>query len=77
MKEKLFENVSGNQFKLKEDNYAREHPDDITRNLSSHDSLWTDIKKVGELKKDLLNTLDSGNMDEAHKIVDHLSNYHT
>lgn len=38
--------------------------------------VWENPTKVEALKKLLMNSLDGGNFDVAHKIVDQLANYH-
>jgi len=38
--------------------------------------VWDNPQEVEKLKKVLMDRLDAGNFDQAHEVVDKLSNYH-
>ena len=73
---KLFENVGDNTFKLSQENrYTANNPEGPEFGAGVP-GVWNNTTKVDGLKKSLMNALDAGNFDVAHKIVDQLANYH-
>lgn len=63
------------KFVKKENQYARQNPEGPEFG-SGVPGVWDNPTKAEELKKKLMVTLDAGNFDIAHKIVDQLANYH-
>jgi len=59
----------------KENRYASQNPEGPEFG-SGVPGVWSDIKKVEELKKRLWVVMDAGDFDLAHKVVDELANYH-
>lgn len=63
------------KFVKKENRYAKQNPEGPEFG-SGVPGVWNDSSKVEALKKLLMDSLDAGNFDAAHKVVDQLANYH-
>ena len=63
------------KFVKKENRYDKQNPEGPEFG-SGVPGVWNNSTKVESLKKLLMNSLDAGNFDVAHKVVDQLANYH-
>jgi hypothetical protein len=61
---------------IKENRYAAEHPENIDFPANNIWQVWGNIHEVEKLKKQLMNSIDAGNFDEAQRILKTLEGYH-